>query len=91
MVKSYIVAYDPNRTAAYYEGLLRTIEELGEHWHCLNAVFIIRTDKNAEQIRRLLSPTIDLSEKLLVAEIAGPVSHSGFSGDCRRFLDRTGS
>jgi hypothetical protein len=66
------------------------MEGVGEYWHCLNAVFIVRTEKNAEQIRQLLSPNVDLSENLLVAEITGPVSHSGFSGDCRRFLDQTG-
>ena len=88
-MKSYLIAYDPNRPAQYYTDFFDAVKKLGTCWHCLNSAFIVKADKSATQIGNYLSPYIDTSDKLLVVELTGEAAFSGFGEDCRHLLKET--
>lgn len=67
-----MVACELNRPGEDYVELTGAIERLGsESRPCLNALWVVVTDKSAAQIRDELRPYLGQTDQLLVAKLAG--------------------
>jgi hypothetical protein len=87
MKKSYLIGYNLTKTGQDYSTLIAKIKEIATGWwHCLDSIFIIRTDQNAVQIRDILKEYIDSNDELLVVKLSGDAAWTGFNATCSGWL-----
>jgi hypothetical protein len=60
-----------------YRELFDAVDKLGIAFHCLNATWVVNTDKTAAEIRDELRSFIDQNDDLLVAELTGRAAWRG--------------
>ena len=81
----YMIGYDLNSPGQDYIELVEAIEHLGtKSWQCLNAAWLVVTDKTAVEIRDELKLYVDRNDELLIAELSG---HAAWRGGDRDFSE----
>jgi len=85
-MKSYLITYDLLKPGQNYDELYEAIKKLGNWWHCLQSVWIIKTDSTAIQIRDALQSYCDSNDKLLVVRLSGEGAWTGFDSTCSSWL-----
>jgi hypothetical protein len=74
----FMIGYDLNSPGQDYIALIEAIEHLGtKSWQCLNAAWLVVTDKTAVEIRDELKTYVDQSDELLIAELSGDAAWRG--------------
>jgi hypothetical protein len=74
----FMIGYDLNSPGQDYIALVEAIEHLGtKSWRCLNAAWLVVTDKTAVEIRDELKTYVDQSDELLIAELSGDAAWRG--------------
>jgi hypothetical protein len=74
----FMIGYDLNSPGQDYIALVEAIEHLGtKSWQCLNAAWLVVTDKTAVEIRDELKTYVDQSDELLIAELSGDAAWRG--------------
>ena len=69
-----LIAYSVKGPKANYENLFETIKKSGEkYWHYLDSVWLIKTDKSADEVGRTLGGLLgsDREDHVLVIEVTG--------------------
>ncbi len=62
------------------------IKAFGNWWHCIGGVWVIRTLSTAKAIREKLRQRLESDDRLLVLELSGEATWSGFSGESAAWL-----
>ena len=83
---AYLIGYDLNKSGQDYETLIAAIKNYGTWWHCLDSTWIVKTERDAGQIRDYLRPFIDGNDELLVVHLSGTAAWAGFSKECSDWL-----
>lgn len=81
-----LISYDLGKPAREYEKLYEAIKSLGNWWHCLESVWIVKTNKSAAQVRNALTPHIDANDKLAVLTLEGGWATMNLSKECNDWL-----
>lgn len=68
------------------ERIYSEIKAFGNWWHCIGGVWIIRTSFTAKAIREKLRQRLEADDRLLVLELSGEATWSGFSGESAAWL-----
>jgi hypothetical protein len=67
-----LIVYDIHpRSGPVSERVIKEIQSLGEWWHHLETVWIVRSGKTSTEIRDLLGPLLGFDDQLLVIDISG--------------------
>ena len=66
-----LISYDLKCPGRDYTALYESIKSLGEWWHYLGSVWIIKSDRNVTQIAQILRTKIDENDLLFVVDITG--------------------
>ena len=87
-MKSYLITYDLIKPGQNYNELYEAIKKLcsGSAWHCLDSVWIVKTNLTAAQICDILKLHIDSNDKLLVVGLSGEGAWIGFDDKCSSWL-----
>jgi hypothetical protein len=73
-----MIGYDLNSPGQDYIALVEAIEHLGtKSRQCLNAAWLVVTDKTAVEIRDELKSYVDRNDHLLIAELSGDAAWRG--------------
>jgi hypothetical protein len=64
-----LIGYDLHRPGRNYESLIAAIKESGTWWHQLDSTWIVRTHRDASQMRDYLKAHIDANDSLLVIDV----------------------
>ncbi len=86
-MKTYLITYDLHKPGQQYEDLYKAIEKLGEWWHCLGSVWIVKSGLTATQIRDSLRSHHDSNDSVLVVLLSGEGAWAGFSEQCSSWLE----
>lgn len=82
-----LIGYDLDRPGQNYKTLIDKLNEFGSHWHCLDSTWIVKTTMSAIQVRDLLRPLIDATDKILVLNVTNDMAAwAGFSNECSAWL-----
>lgn len=81
-----LITYDLRKPGQDYEGLFDAIKSLGDWWHCLGSVWIVRTSMTSSQIRDALRTHIDDNDLLLVSGLSGYWATFGLKQECNKWL-----
>lgn len=81
-----IISYDLRKPGRNYQELYEAIKRLGVWWHCLESVWIVRTDLTCAQIRDRITSYLDANDKLLVAKLQGDWASYGLDQQCNGWL-----
>lgn len=85
-MKSYLITYDLIKRKNYPE-LYEALKKFKTYWHCLDSVWIVKSDSTASEIRDYLLPHIDNDDKLIVVGLTGEGSWTqSFSEECQSWL-----
>ena len=77
----YLIACELNCPGRDYIDLTDAIERLDERWHqCLEAMWLVVTDKTAVEIRDHLKPYLDRNDQVFVAQLSGDAAWRGGRG-----------
>ena len=77
----YIIGCALREPGRDYVDLIQAIERLGTAaWPCLDATWVVNTDKMASQIRDELKPFLAAGDELIVAELTGTAAWRGLKG-----------
>jgi len=88
-MKTYMIGYDLiGKPEKDYEELMKAIKAISEigAWHCLDSTWLIKSSKNATQIRDALKPHLHKDDRLLVASLDGVAAWTGFDTNCADWL-----
>jgi hypothetical protein len=87
-MKSYLVTYDLIKRKDYPD-LYKALNAYGTTWHCLDSVWIIKSDETATQIFDTLRTHIDNDDKLIVILLQREAKWTGsFSKNCQDWLQK---
>lgn len=82
-----MITYDLRKPGRDYSGLYKAIESIaGARWHCVESVWLVRTAKDNAAIREILTPHLDVNDKLLVGTIGPGWATTGFETECNQWL-----
>jgi hypothetical protein len=85
----FMIGYDlhPKRGKTY-DDFLNAIPKVGtSSWHCIDSIWLVKSDWTAVQIRDVLKKHINGDDQLLVAKYESSKSAwFGFTGDCQVWL-----
>ena len=83
----HVIAYDLHPSEGQtYDGLTEAIEDLGNTWHCLDSVWLIKSEYTSAEIRGRLRPFLKEDDQLLVIRQGDGAAWIGFTGDCQQWL-----
>ncbi len=85
-MRSYLVSYVLNNSGKKYEDLLSAIQRFPQSWRHHEALWLVKTDWTARQVRDYLKPWLDSSDQLLVVELTGEGSWSGLNDEAITWL-----
>ena len=71
----YLVTYDLHRPGQNYSSLFDAIKSIGEWWHYLESVWLVKTSWNAAQVGEVLRKHIDENDRLLIVDITGDATN----------------
>lgn len=81
-----LVTYDLRQPGRNYNDLYEAIKKLGGWWHCLESIWIIKTEKSTAQVRDYLKNYIDVNDGLIVLGLNGNWASYGISNECSNWL-----
>lgn len=81
-----LISYDLSKPGRDYERLFEAIKGLGTWWHCLESVWIVKTDLSCAQVRDYLVKHIDSNDKLAVFGLDGSWATQGLEQNCNDWL-----
>lgn len=81
-----LITYDLRQPGRDYTSLFTEIQSLGNWWHCLESVWIVKTNLSSAQVRDRLARCLDSNDKLLVVKLAGDWATRGLDKDCNDWL-----
>lgn len=82
----YMVTYDLMKQGQNYTGLIAKLETYPTRWHPQGSVWMIKTEKSAEQVRNELAAVLDSNDKLIVARLSGEAAWMGYPADVSEWL-----
>ena len=95
-MNALLITYDLNKGGLVgndkgqnYAGLYERIKQAsnGSHWHCVESVWIIKSNYTAEQARDYLGTAIDENDLLFVVDITNKFwAWKGFKGECATWI-----
>ena len=83
-MKVLLIGYNLNAAARSYDDFTTALHDLGDWWHHLNNTWLIRTDRDATEVRDALKPLMADTDELLVLNVSvASAAWTGFdeSGD----------
>ncbi|WP_440767522.1 hypothetical protein [Natronorubrum sp. DTA7] len=80
-MKGYMITYRLNAPGQDYEELHEAIKAYPAYAKCLNATWIVKTDKSAADIRDDLLDETDYNDEILVTKLSGAAAWSGLSDE----------
>ncbi len=83
---AFLIFLELTPPARHLEKLNAEIKALGNWWHCVTGLWIVRTTHSAKAIRERLRPRMDADDRLLVLETSGECTWSGFSREAAAWL-----
>ena len=82
-----LITYDLKKPERDYLKLIEAIKDFGTWWHCLDSVWIVKTNKSVGEVSDILSSAIDNNDKLLVVDIKSQWAIAGtFPDECVNWL-----
>lgn len=81
-----LISYDLSKPGRDYERLFEAIKALGSWWHCLESVWVVKTDLTCAQVRDHLVKHIDANDKLAVLELGSGWASQGLDKNCNDCL-----
>jgi|HubBroStandDraft_5_1064220.scaffolds.fasta_scaffold264945_3 hypothetical protein len=81
-----LITYDLREQDKDYPGLFDAIKKLGSWWHCLESVWLVRTDQSSAQVRDALSSHLKMNDSLMVTGLTGNWATLGLNKDCTEWL-----
>ena len=85
-MNTYLISYDLNSPGQDYNALHEAIKALGNWWHCLGSVWIVKNSGPSKDVRDALTPHIDDNDSLLVTKLTGEGAWIGFNNECSSWL-----
>jgi hypothetical protein len=85
-MKSYLITYDLMKPGQNYEKLYEAIKNVGPWCHLLESNWVVKSDLTAAQIRDKITPHIDKSDKLFVAQLSRDAAWIGLSEEISKWL-----
>lgn len=86
-MKNHIISYDLIGQGRDYETLHQKIKDIGTWWHCLESVWIVKSNNTAAQIRDYLGNYLDSNDKLLVIKVTNGWATKNLSSECNKWLN----
>ena len=83
---SHLITYDLNKQGQDYKTLHEKIKSIGTWWHCLESVWIVKSNNSASEIRDFLKTYIDSNDELLVIRVTKGWATQGLSDKCNKWL-----
>lgn len=85
----YMIGYDlRSATGENYDEFFATLEAMGSgYWDCLDATWLVITDKTAVQIRDELKPYLGDDDRILVMRYGEGAAWLGFKDQCQTWLE----
>ena len=81
-----LVSYDL-RVPGDYEDLFKAIKSLSNGWwHCLQSVWMIKSDSTCATIRDHLQQHLRAGDKLLVVQVGNDWGTAGLDAECNNWL-----
>ena len=85
-MKTYLIDYDL-KSGQDYTPLYQALKKLGEHWHCLDSTWIVKSNSSASAIRDYLWGQMYSNDRLLVIQIKGcEAAWNGFTAQSSEWL-----
>lgn len=81
-----LISYDLRKPGRDYSALYEAIKALGTWWHCLESIWIVRTNLDTAQVRDALTPHIDANDDLIVLTLQGNWASYRLSQECNDWL-----
>ena len=81
-----LISYDLRKPGRGYAELFAVIKSFGAWWHCLESVWIVKTNLTSAQIRDRLNPHVDANDKVFVASLRGGWGTFGLDNNCNNWL-----
>ncbi len=66
-----LITYDLHKPGQHYSELFKAIKALGAWCHCVESVWLVRTNLTTAQVRDALLAHIDTNDVLVVTALAG--------------------
>ncbi|MBM4054379.1 MAG: hypothetical protein FJ264_06870 [Planctomycetes bacterium] len=86
-MKIYLITYDYKGSADNYSGLFTKLKKFTGWWHYLKNSWLVKTDKNANQIMEYLESELDNDINLLIVEV-GKDYQGWLSEKAWKWIDR---
>ncbi|WP_228236841.1 hypothetical protein [Allomuricauda sp. M10] len=83
---TFLITYDLHAPIQNYQPLIDEIKKIGTWWHCLESVWIIKSNYTCAQLRDILLNYIDNDDELLVVGLTGHWASSNLSKNCSDWL-----
>ena len=81
-----MISYDLRKPGRNYDDLYKAIKAIGTWWHCLESVWLVKTNSTSGDIRTQLQQFIDVNDDLVVFGLNGNWATYGLSDDCNNWL-----
>ncbi|WP_407353295.1 hypothetical protein [Luteimonas sp. R10] len=81
-----LISYDLRKPGRNYDDVYEAIKKIGTWWHCLESVWLVKTNSSSGDIRNHLKQFIDKNDDLVVFGLNGNWATYGLSDDCNNWL-----
>lgn len=85
-MNSYLITYDLCKPGQNYGELYEAIKKCGNWCHCLESIWIVKSQNTSESIRDKLLPYLDNNDKILVLKLSGEGAWKGIPEECSKWL-----
>jgi hypothetical protein len=85
-MNSYLITYDLLSPGQDYTDLFEAIKKLGSWSHCLESIWIVKSNISSSEIRDKLNNNIDSNDKLLVVKLNGEAAWINLGKQCNEWL-----
>lgn len=84
--RSFIIVLQYEATAPHAQKLADEIQSLGNWWHCIHGIWIVKTTAAASEIRDRLRKRLQEDDRLLILEIGRDVAWAGVAKEAAAWL-----
>lgn len=81
-----MISYDLRKPGRNYDELYNAIKAIGTWWHCLESVWLVKTNSSSGDVRTHLQQFIDANDDLVVFGLNGNWATYGLSDECNNWL-----
>lgn len=68
-MRSYLISYDLSGPSRDYSPLFKAIKADSKWWHYLESVWIVQSDRDADQLFESLQPHLGPKDRILIAPL----------------------